>query len=386
LYNYNKQSITKSDILHVIKSLKSKYITKGKYLNLFENKLKKQFGCKNSLVFSNGTMALFSISKCLNWGKKDTIIVSPMTFVAGANAVHDSGANIEFVDIDKYQNLDPDLLEKKIIKLKNIGKKISAVIATDYAGVPANWDKLIKLKKKYKFILINDNCHAIGSKYKNLKNYSTKYADLVVHSYHAVKNITSGEGGSILTNNKKFYNKLKNIREHGFLKNNNKLPWVYDLKYSSYNARLSELNCALGYSQIQRLNQIVKKRNLIAKKYDKIFSNIKGLEIPLVRKNDLCSYHLYPLKIDWKFFHIKKIDFFKIMKLKYKINLQVHYTPTYKFRLFKKKKKIDCPNTEDFFNKTFSIPLYINLKNSDINYISNSIINILMKKNKLNKI
>ncbi len=216
---YNKQNITKNDINYVVKSLKSNFITKGPILKKFEKKISKSFKSKYCVVTSNATSSFYIVSKVLNWSEKDNIILSPMTFVAAANSIISSRAKPIFVDIcDKDQNLDADLVEKKIKEFKKKNKKISTIIVTDYAGTPANWKKFYNLKKKYKVNLINDNCHAIGSKYNGDVGYAVKYADIAIHSYHAVKNITSGEGGSILTNNKKIFIKSKEIREHGFYK------------------------------------------------------------------------------------------------------------------------------------------------------------------------
>ena len=168
-------------------------------------KLRKYFSAKYSLVYSNATLALFSIAKCLNWSKKDFIILSPISFVAGANAISNVNENPVFVDIDEFFNLDPDKVEKKIVELRKQKKKVKAILVTDYAGNPAQWKKFVKLKKKYHLTLINDNCHSLGAKLDGNSKYATKYSDLVVQSFHAVKNITSAEGGAIITNNKKYF-------------------------------------------------------------------------------------------------------------------------------------------------------------------------------------
>ena len=378
MYFYNKHKILRNDIQNVVKSLKSGNITKGSYLSIFEEKLKNYFGSRYSLAFSNGTSALFAVAKCLKWSSKDNIIISPMTFVAGANAISSTGGKITFVDIDENANLDPDETEKIILQLKKKKKKISAIIITDYAGNPANWKKFFILKKKYNFILINDNCHSIGSKLEGDSKYAIKYADIVVQSFHAVKNITTAEGGAILTNSKKIFETLKSLREHGFLqKSSNDLPWSYNLNTYGYNSRLSELNCALGVSQFQNLNDFLKKRKNLAKIYDSKFESNNKLIIPKVLKNNFCSYHLYPLRFKWEKIRVSKKEFYKILKKKYRISLQIHYKPTYKFNFYKKlvknaKKKF--PNTEKFYKEVFSIPLYVDLKYKDIKYISDSIL------------
>ena len=237
MFYYNKHQITKSDIANVSKSLKSELITKGPFLKKFEEKICEKFKSKYSLVTSNATSSFYIISKVLNWGAKDNIIISPMTFVAAANSVVSARAKPIFLDIsEKDKILDPTLVEKKIKEFKKRKKKISAIIVTDYAGTPADWKKFKKIKKKYGITLINDNCHAIGSEYYNDIGYATKYADIVIHSYHPVKNITSGEGGSILTNNKKIYNNCLIIREHGFYRKKKHNSWEREISKSGYNS------------------------------------------------------------------------------------------------------------------------------------------------------
>jgi dTDP-4-amino-4,6-dideoxygalactose transaminase len=328
-------------------------------------------------------MALFAVAKCLGWNEKDHILLSAMSFVAGANAISSVKSKPVFVDIDKYFNLDADKTEKKIIELKKNKKKVKAIIVTDYGGNPANWEKFLSLKRKYNLILINDNCHSLGSKVKGDKSYALKYADIVIQSFHAAKNITSAEGGGIITNNKKYYLKLKSLREHGFKVNKINNPWNYELNSIGYNARLSELNCALGSSQMDRLSYRVKKRNSIAKFYDKIFKKFNVIKIPEIPKENYCSYHLYPLRFDWKKLKITKYNFYNLMRKKYGINLQIHYKPTYKFKFYKSKMKIklsDFKNTENFYREVFSIPLYDGLNKKELIYITKAITKTIKSK------
>lgn len=379
MFFYNRHNITKSDIDYVKKSLKSNNITKGEFLIKFENQISKTFKSKYSLVTCNATSSFQIISKVLNWNKNSNIIVSPLTFVSGANSIKASGAKPIFVDIQKKdQNLDPILVEKKIQSLKKRKKKIDAIIVTDYGGVPANWKMFFKLKKKYNMILINDNCHAMGSKYFNDRGYAVKYADIVIQSYHPVKNITSGEGGSILTNNKKIYLKSKILREHGFESSNLRNYWDREVLHPGFNARLSELNCALGYSQLKRLDKIVRDRRRLARLYDVYFSNHKYVSINQLDREILSSYHLYCLRINFKKLNIDKSQFHKMLKKKYKITLQVHYIPTYRFRLFQNRLKnenykINYPETEKYYSETFSIPLYLKLSKKNVTYICKAI-------------
>ena len=380
---YNSHNISKSDLSAVINVLQNEKISKGNNLLKFEKVLKSFFKCKYCLVMSSGTAAQMVLARSLNWKKNDNIILSPFTFVSGANTIVLSNANPVFVDInDKDYNLNPKLVKAKILELKRKKKKVKAIICTDYGGMPADWKELRKIANKFKIKLINDNCHALGSKYFNKFNYSTKYADYVIQSFHAVKNITTGEGGAILTNDKKIYDKAKSLREHGF--ENPKInysPWDYDIKeLPSLNFRLSDINCALGSNQLKRIHKIIKKRREIARQYDAFFRYQKNLKTLNIQKNKFCSYHLYPILINFEKFKISPLKFFYKMKKKYKIQLQKHYTPTYKFHFYKKNFKIDITkfnNTEYAYKNIFSLPIYEKLSFLQVRYICSSIFKIL---------
>ena len=381
-FNYNKQNITEQDIATVVKTLRSERITQGEKLQEFELLLKKYFKCKYCAVVSSGTAAQFLLAKSLNWNKKDNIILSPLTFVSGANSVLSSNSTPIFVDIKKAdQNLDPILVEKKIIKLKKRKKNVRAIIVTDYGGQPADWVSFKKIANKYKLKLINDNCHALGSKYNGDKSYAIKYADFIIQSFHAVKNITTGEGGAVLTNDKKIYEKIKQFREHGFFKKKSQLvPWNYNLKNFGYNFRLSDINCSIGCNQIKRIDQIIKKRRSIAKHYDNFFKDYDFISVPNIFKNKKNSYHLYPIQIDFRALDLSSKKFYLNLKKKFKIELQKHYIPTYRFTLYKKKFKNNYKNfknTEIFFENSFSIPLHLKLSLKNIKFICNSIIKSL---------
>ena len=191
-------------------------------------------------------------------------------------------------------------------KLKNV----KSVIAVDYAGLPCDWKNLNYLSKKYNFTLINDNCHALGSKYNNSHKYAVKYSDIVIQSFHPTKNITTGEGGALITNKKEIFLKVKKLKNHGMIKNNktqNEGLWNYEINDLGFNYRLTDFQCALGISQLNRINKIVKNKNKIAKIYYENFKNIDAFVLPKIDKNYLSSFHLYPLKIKFSKLKIKKI-------------------------------------------------------------------------------
>ncbi len=257
MLTYGKHNINFNDINNIKKTLKSDFLTQGPVVKKFEKSLSKNFNSKYCSVVSSGTAALHLISKVLNWGRNDEVLCSAISFAASSNCILYSNAKVVFCDINLNTfNLDLNRVEYLLKKRK----KIKSIVATDYAGNPNDWKSLKYLSKKYHVSLVNDNCHAIGSKYFNNKGYATKYADLVSHSYHAVKTITTGEGGSVLTNNPKFDKRIKILRNHGIenilRKTNFKPKRMMEL---GFNYRLPDILCSLGISQLSRLDKFVKK-------------------------------------------------------------------------------------------------------------------------------
>lgn len=360
--NYGCHNISKNDILAVTKALKEEKITQGKNVKLFEKKLKLFFNSKYSYVVSSGTAALHLAMLSINLSSKDKVVTSPISFLASANCVEYVGAKVDFCDIDKKTyTLDPNKLEDKLKKEKNI----KAAIIVDYAGHPAAWEDFLYLKKKYKIFLINDNCHALGSKIKNDHSYSLKYADIVTQSFHPVKHITTGEGGAVITNSNFISSKIELLRNHGMVKKDSQ-PWIYSMNELGYNYRISDLNCALGVSQLSKLDIFIRKRRKIALIYNKNLL-LDCIKLPQENENIFHSYHLYPILIDFKKLKINKNLFLKKM-LGLNINLQVHYIPIHLQNYYKKKygfKKGDFKNAEDFHNKEISLPVYYDLKETD---------------------
>ena len=253
--SYGKQHIDNFDIRNVNKVLKGDFLTQGPLVGKFEGLLKKELKSKYCSVVNNGSSALLTIGKILKWKKGDLIAVPPITFLSSVNTIEHCGAKPIFIDIGlKDYCMDPNLLETELKKEK---KKIKAAVIVDYGGQPAQWKKFLKLKK-YKIQLVNDNCHALGSSYYKDTGYAVKYADLVSLSFHPVKVITTGEGGAILTNNKIYDKKAKLIRSHGVTRKKNR-HWEYKMDLLGYNFRLPDINCAIGISQIKKLNRFLKK-------------------------------------------------------------------------------------------------------------------------------
>lgn len=382
IINYGSQFIDQVDLKQVNKTLISDYLTQGPNVKIFENHLKSFFKSKYAVALSSGTSALHLGIKSLKLKNDTFVITTPLTFISTASSILMNGLRPIFSDIDKTSfTLDPNKVEDKIKKNSNI----KAIVGVDFAGHPCDWESFYFLKKKYDVKLINDNCHSMGSKYLNNYGYAVKFADIVTHSYHPVKNFTTGEGGAILTNNKKYYNYILQQRSHGIVKEkkSNKIGlWHYEVKDFGYNYRITDIQSSLGISQIKKLEKFIKIRRRIAKSYDDFFKNYsKFIEIPQVKdKNYFHSYHLYPLKINFKKININKKNFFKKI-LQKKIKLQVHYVPLYKQPFLKKYIfKENFVNTENYYNKAISLPIFVGLTKNIQNYICKTILKELKIK------
>ncbi len=374
MINYGKQTLNQSDFKTVLKTLKDPLLTSGPKVKKFENALIKKFGGKFCSVVNNGSSALYILGKALGWKKGDNIITTPLSFLATANCIANNHAKPDFVDIESQTfTLDPQRLEDKLKK-----KVYKAVIAVDYAGHPCDWVSLNFLSKKYKFILINDACHSMGSKINNDCKYATRYSDFVTQSYHPVKAITTGEGGSIFSKNEKIAKRIEQIRNNSMLLTKKEGPWYYETHEAGLNFRITDFQCALGISQLKKLEDFIISRRRIASMYLKGLKNDQRFILPIEKKNYYHSYHLFPLQINFKKIKISKRDLFNKFKKK-GINLQVHYIPIHLQPFYKKKfgfKKKQFKNVENFYKNEISLPIYPSLKKNEVYKVINELLSL----------
>jgi len=372
---YGGHHIDKKDNLSVIKALNSGVISNGTSIKIFESKTKNYLGCKFSLACSSGTAALHLSFLSLDLKKNDVVILPVINFISAANILSLMNKKFFFADVDKYTG---QISEETLLKCinKNKIKKIKALVTTYLGGNIYNYKDILTLKRKYKFYLIEDACHAFGSKYKLNKKYykigCSKHADISTFSFHPLKTITTGEGGLITTNKINIYKKIKILRSHGF--DYKKKYWLYNLKFNGLNYRMSDINAALGLSQLKKINLFLKKRYLVAKNYNDSLKNIKYIRLPEFQRYS--SWHLYIIQIDFKKIRISR-DF--LIKKLNTLNIfpQVHYMPSIKFKKFYNFNKKNFQNAIYFYKSCLSLPVYFNYSKKDQKIVIKNLINIL---------
>jgi len=378
---YGKQYIDSKDVKIVSQSLQSDLITTGSYVDKFEEKIKKYFNSKYVLSCTSGTSALDLSIRSIDLKVGEVVIMPAVTFIASYAISFLLGARVYLADIDSLTGQMTPKTIQDCIK-KNKLRKIKLIITMQMGGYPENISNFYQLKKKYNCFLIEDSCHAFGSKYtfhkKIYKVGSCKHSDISTFSLHPLKSITTGEGGIISTNNKKLYNKMLLTRSHGIIRNTKGCHWKYDIKNPGLNYRLSDINCALGLSQFDKLSKFINYRKKCYKNYLNLLkNNDEILEFPQYEKYNFSSYHLFLISINFKKLKKNKDDFFRYMK-KNNIISQFHYIPIYKFSLYKEK-KLKLSNTEQYFNNTVSLPIFYGLKKEQQRYIANKIIKYINK-------
>jgi UDP-4-amino-4,6-dideoxy-N-acetyl-beta-L-altrosamine transaminase len=323
---YGHQYIDTEDVREVAKVLKSDWLTQGPKIREFESSLCKYTGVKYAVVVSSGTAALHIACLTAGISPGDEVITSPITFVASANCVLYCGGKPVFADIEyDTVNIDPGEIEK------NITKRTKAIIPVHFAGHPCDLEKVRDIAKKYNLTVIEDAAHALGAEYKGFKIGSCRYSDMTIFSFHPVKSITMGEGGAVLTNKKDLYEKLLMLRSHGITKDRATMkksdgPWYYEMQCLGFNYRATDFQCALGLSQLKKIDKFIEQRRRIAEIYKKELSKAKEIKLPVQSREVKSAWHLYPIRIDDS--KVTRKGVFKYL-LRNGIGVQVHYIPVH---------------------------------------------------------
>lgn len=374
---YGKQDISSTDIEAVVEVLKSPFLTQGKCVPEFEEGLIKYTGAKYCSVMNSATSALHLAYVALGVEQDDIVWTTPITFVATSNAAIMCGAMVDFVDIEADTlNMSVKSLEDKLIQAKIDGKLPKVIVPVHMCGQSCDMFEIFELSKKYGFKIVEDASHAIGGEYLDTKVGSSKYSDISIFSFHPVKIITTAEGGALLTNEPEIDKKVKLLRTHGVtkdnLQNSNEGPWYYEQHELGYNYRMTELQAALGVSQLDRLDSFIKRRNEIASTYIS-FLNEEKIDYIKVKADRKSSYHLFVVKVSSE---KRKEIFEKLHSLN--IGAQIHYYPVHKQPYYKEIAQYSNLNiSESTYEQIISIPMYPQLKKEEIDYICKTLKSII---------
>ena len=361
-------SITSEDKKSIDSVLRNQILTGGPTLEKFEKMFAKFTGVKYAIGVSNATSALFLSLKSIGIKKDDEVIIPDMTFVATANAVIHAGGKPVLIDV----NLDDMNISVEAIK-KVITKKTKAILPVHFAGKACHMEKIKKIAKENNLFLIEDCAHAIGT-FINKKHVGT-FGEAGCFSFYPTKNITTIEGGMVITNSKKIAEKIKNYRNHGITKTlsqryNLGKPWEYDVVEPGYNFRLDEIRSSLGISQLKRIKKMNARRESIFNYYNKNLSKIKGVEIP-IKARGVDSHHLYIIRIKKKY-SLSRDELFKKLS-KEGISTTLHYKPLHLFSAYKKYRKMNLKNSIQLFNEILSLPFFPDITKNQQNKVIKSI-------------
>ncbi len=381
---YGKQNISQEDIDAVVEVLRSDWITQGPAIERFEKTVADYCGAKYAVAVSSATAGLHIACLAADLSSGETLWTSPNTFVASANCGLYCGAGVDFVDIDpNTYNLSVDELERKLAEAKKQGCLPKVVVPVHFAGQSCEMEKIATLSKRYGFKIIEDAAHAIGGCYQGKPVGSCQFSDMAVFSFHPVKIITTGEGGMVLTNKEDLYEKLIRLRTHGItrkaelMKEESHGPWYYQQLELGFNYRMTDIQAALGASQMQRLDEFVKRRRFLAERYHQLLQDLP-LMLPWQHPDTESSWHLYVIRL--KLDKINKTHrqvFEELRQAEIGVNLHyipVHLQPYYKHLGFEWS---SFPNAEQYYREAISIPLYYGLTENSQERVVNTIREVL---------
>lgn len=365
---YGRQDISDDDIQAVVEVLKSDYLTQGPLVPAFEQAIADYCSAKFGIAVNSATSALHIACMALEVGKDDFVWTSPITFVASANCARYCGAKVDFVDIDPISyNMSATALEEKLIQAEKKGELPKVVIPVHLAGQSCEMDKIHSLGLKFGFKIIEDASHAIGGKYKNEPIGNCRYSDITVFSFHPVKIITTCEGGLCTTNDHELALRLTHLRSHGIVRHPDEMtrksdgPWFYQQLELGYNYRMTDVQAALGLSQMKRLDEFVQKRHRIAARYEHLLTE-PWIVKPLQHQSTFSAFHLYIIRVKKNKNGSNHLQIFEKMRSA-GILVNLHYIPVYKHPYYEKigYNASDYPEAEAYYSEAISIPMYATL-------------------------
>ena len=365
---YGRQEITEDDISAVVSVLRSDCLTQGPQVPLFERAVAVKVGAKYAVAVNSATSALHIACAALGLGTGDWLWTTPNTFVASANCALYCGAQVDFVDIDpKTYNLCPRKLEAKLIEAESRGKLPKIVVPVHFAGQSCDMAAIKVLAQKYGFKIIEDASHAIGGKYKGEFVGQGRYGDITVFSFHPVKIITTAEGGIAVTNSDELANRMALLRSHGITRDPEQMvsvpdgPWYYQQIGLGYNYRMTELQAALGSSQIQRLDNYVARRHALANRYDQLLRDMPVIT-PWQHPDCYSGLHLYVVRLSLGKINRTHREVFQALRVQ-GIGVNLHYIPVHTQPYFQRMgfKLGDYPEAEQYYAEAISLPMYSSL-------------------------
>lgn len=361
---YGKQTIEQDDIQAVVDVLKSDFLTTGPKIAEFEQTVADYVGAKYAVAISNGTSALHAACFAAGIEPGDEVITTPLTFAASANCVLYCGGTPVFADVDpKTYNIDPEDIQRKITD------RTKAIIAVHLAGQPCDMDAIHSIAREHGLIVIEDGAHALGSVYKGKKVGSM--SDMTTFSFHPVKPITTGEGGMIVTDNEDFYKKMILFRSHGITRDDSMMtrndgPWFYQQFNLGYNYRITDIQCALGCSQMKKLDRFLARRKEIVARYNEAFADCDNIITPYQLSDTESGWHLYIVQVK----NCDRRQVFENMREK-GIGVNVHYIPVYMHPYYQEHgyENVHCANAEEIYSHIISLPLYPGLTSEQQDYV-----------------
>jgi len=383
---YGKQSINQSDIDAVVEVLKSDFLTTGPAVGRFEQEISEYTGAIYATAVSSGTAALHLAALALiKPGEK--VLVSPITFAATANAVLYAGGIPVFVDIEPEGNMDFDMC----VDLLRADDDIRHIFVTHMTGRPVDQDKLQQLKEIFRLGVVEDCAHSLGAEFGGHMAGGCTVSDMSILSFHPVKHVTTGEGGAVTTNSEKLHKKLQMLRSHGITKDKDEFqynnlaydahgnlnPWYYEMQELGFNYRITDLQCALGISQMKRMDSFLERRREIASKYDDVFAS-KGSFMPLYDYDRRSAYHLYVIQTYFDSLPLTKAELFNRMREE-GIGLQMHYIPVPMLPYYAEKgySMRDLPNAMKYYDRCFSIPLFPAMTDDDVKRVTDTLYRVI---------
>ena len=362
---YGHQWIDKDDIEAVVEALRSDWITTGPKVAEFQEVFATYVGARYAISFSSGTAALHGAVFAAGVGPGDEAISTPMTFCATANCVLYQGAKPVFADVcPGTLNIDPDEVARRITP------RTKAILPVDYAGHPADLDSIRELADSHGLVVIEDACHALGADYKGRRVGSI--SQMTVFSFHPVKHITTGEGGMVTTDSAEVARRLRMFRNHGLDSDARQRQaegqWYYEMVTLGHNYRLTDIGCALGLSQVRKLNSNLARRREIAARYTTSFQDIPGVIPPMVRREVNPAWHLYPIRLDLTRLHANRAEIFRALRAE-GLGVNVHYIPVHLHPYYRKRfgyRGGEYPVAEEAYERLISLPIFHGMSDHDV--------------------